>query len=127
RARAGHGRRRGPRGRTADRRGRGRSASGDLRERRPGRAGRLPRSGAGQGTRGAGALKFVLMGDDGMAVAEIEELEQYDLSKTRGRGMVIDDILVALGQADRRRVLNFMRDHPPEELSSVVTELRNRT
>ena len=72
-------------------------------------------------------MKFVLMGDDGMAVAEIEDLEQYDLSTTRGRAMLIDDILVALGQADRRRVLNFMRDHPPEELSTVVTELRERT
>ena len=74
-------------------------------------------------------MKFVLMGDDGMAVAEIEDLEQYDLSTTRGRAMLIDDILVALGQADRRRVLNFMREQSPAggDSSGVVTELRDRT
>ena len=78
-------------------------------------------------------MKIVLMGDDGSSVAEIEDLEQYDLSTTRGRAMLIDDILVALGQADRRRVLNFMREHPPaegevaESAAAVVTELRDRS
>ena len=74
-------------------------------------------------------MKIVLVGDDGRGVAEIEDLEQYDLSTTRGRAMLIDDILVALGQADRRRVLNFMREHPHggEGGSAVVTELRERT
>ena len=56
-------------------------------------------------------MKIVLVGDDGLPVAEIEDLEQYDLSNTRGRAMLIDDIVVALGQADRRRVLEFMRDN----------------
>lgn len=74
-------------------------------------------------------MKIVLMGDDGRSVAEIEDLEQYDLSTTRGRAMLIDDILVALGQADRRRVLNFMREQSPAggDSSGVVTELRDRT
>ena len=62
------------------------------------------------------------MGDDGMAVAEIEDLEQYDLSTTRGRAMLIDDILVALGQADRRRVLNFMRETKPDGPLTAVSE-----
>jgi hypothetical protein len=72
-----------------------------------------------------GSMKIVLMGDDGHPVAEIEDIEQYDLSTTRGRAMLVDDILVALGQADRRLVLNFMRDQKPEkgELSAVVSEL----
>ena len=74
-------------------------------------------------------MKIVLMDDDGRSVAEIEDLEQYDLSTTRGRAMLIDDILVALGQADRRRVLNFMREQSSVsgDGSSVVTELRDRT
>jgi len=74
-------------------------------------------------------MKIVLMGDDGRSVAEIEDLEQYDLSTTRGRAMLIDDILVALGQADRRRVLNFMREQSPAtgDGPGVVTELRDRT
>jgi len=74
-------------------------------------------------------MKIVLMDDDGRSVAEIEDLEQYDLSTTRGRAMLIDDILVALGQADRRRVLNFMREQSPAggDSSGVVTELRDRT
>jgi hypothetical protein len=42
--------------------------------------------------------------------------------------MLVDDILVALGQADRRRVLNFMHEHPPNEGEpSVVTELPERS
>jgi hypothetical protein len=55
-------------------------------------------------------VKFVLMNDDGDAVAEIEKLEQYDLSTTRGREMLLDDILVALGHADRRVVLDMIRE-----------------
>jgi hypothetical protein len=55
-------------------------------------------------------VKFVLMNDDGDAVAEIENLEQYDLSTTRGRAMLLDDILVALGHADRRVVLDMIRE-----------------
>jgi hypothetical protein len=74
-------------------------------------------------------MKIVLVGDDGLPVAEIEDLEQYDLSTTRGRAMLIDDILVALGQADRRRVLNFMRDNRADRgnLSAVISELGDRT
>ena len=51
----------------------------------------------------------MLVNDDGDSVAELDGLEDYDLSTTRGRAMLIDDILVALGQADRRQVLEFMR------------------
>lgn len=54
-------------------------------------------------------MKLIVLGDDGVPVGEIENLEQYDLGTTRGRAMLIDDILVALGNADRRRVLEFMR------------------
>jgi hypothetical protein len=73
-------------------------------------------------------MKIVLLDDDDRAVAQIEDVEQYDLSTTRGRAMLIDDILVALGQADRRRVLNFMREHPPGEgRPSPVSELGDRT
>ena len=69
-------------------------------------------------------MKIVLVGDDGHPVAEIEDLEQYDLSTTRGRAMLIDDILVALGQADRRRVLEFMRENQIDrsKLSAVISE-----
>ncbi|MFN2544574.1 MAG: hypothetical protein ABR600_08410 [Actinomycetota bacterium] len=67
-------------------------------------------------------MKIVLVADDGSPVAEIEDVEQYDLSTTRGRAMLIDDILVALGQADRRRVLDFMRDQRPVGPLSAVTE-----
>ena len=69
-------------------------------------------------------MKIVLVGDDGKPVAEIEDIEQYDLSTTRGRAMLVDDVLVALGQADRRAVLNFMRDHRADgtQLSAVVSE-----
>ena len=55
-------------------------------------------------------MKLVLYNDDGSAVAEIENLEQYDLSTTRGRAMLVDDILVALGHADRRVVLEMIRE-----------------
>ena len=74
-------------------------------------------------------MKIVLMGDDGRAVAEIEDIEQYDLSTTRGRAMLVDDILVALGQADRRRVLEFMRDRQIDkgQLQAVASELSERT
>ena len=74
-----------------------------------------------------GRLKIVLMGDDGQPVAEIDDIEQYDLSTTRGRAMLVDDILVALGQADRRKVLDFIRDQRPDSdspSSAVVSELR---
>jgi hypothetical protein len=54
-------------------------------------------------------VKLVLLNDDGDPVAEVDGVEDYDLSTTRGRAMLIDDILVALGQADRRQVLEFMR------------------
>ena len=69
------------------------------------------------------------MGDDGRAVAEIDEIEQYDLSTTRGRAMLVDDILLALGQADRRRVLEFIRDQKPggdSHGSAPVSELNER-
>jgi hypothetical protein len=70
-------------------------------------------------------MKIVLMSDDGHPVAEIEDIEQYDLSNTRGRAMLVDDILVALGQADRRQVLDFMRDQKTDknELTAVVSKL----
>ena len=55
-------------------------------------------------------MKLVLLNDDGDPVAEVDGVEDYDLSTTRGRAMLIDDILVALGQADRRQVLEFMRE-----------------
>jgi hypothetical protein len=54
-------------------------------------------------------VKLVLLDDDGRPVAEIPDLDQYDLSTTRDRAMLVDDILVAMGNADRRRVLDFMR------------------
>jgi hypothetical protein len=52
----------------------------------------------------------MLVNDDGDAVAEIPDLETYDLSTTRGRAMLLDDILVALGHADRRVVLDMIRE-----------------
>ncbi len=55
-------------------------------------------------------MKLVLVNDDGDAIAELENVEQYDLSTTRGRAMLVDDIMVAMGHADRRKVLEFMRD-----------------
>jgi len=55
-------------------------------------------------------VKLVLVNDDGESVAEIEDLDQYDLSTTRGRAMLVDDILVALGHADRRVVLDMIRE-----------------
>jgi hypothetical protein len=74
-------------------------------------------------------VKIVLVDDDGHPVAEIDQIEQYDLSTTRGRAMLIDDILVALGQADRRKVLDFIRDHKPEDganIASIVSEVERR-
>ena len=69
-------------------------------------------------------MKLVLLDDAGEPVAEIEDVEQYDLSTTRGRAMLVDEITLALGQADRRRVLNFMRDHRDADpsLSAVAFE-----
>ena len=55
-------------------------------------------------------MKLVLLNDDGDPVAEIENLEEYDLSTTRGRAMLVDDILVAMGHADRRVVLDMIRE-----------------
>ena len=55
-------------------------------------------------------MKLVLVNDDGAPVAEIDDLQEYDLSTTRGRAMLVDDILVALGQADRRVVLDMIRE-----------------
>ena len=55
-------------------------------------------------------VKLLLMNDDGTAVAEIENIEHYDLSTTRGRAMLLDDILVALGHADRRVVLDMIKE-----------------
>ena len=74
-------------------------------------------------------MKIVLMDDEGRPVAEVDNIEQYDLSTTRGRAMLVDDILVALGHADRRRVLEFMRDQKAEgtELTAVVSELPERS
>ena len=74
-------------------------------------------------------MKLVLYSDDGRPMAEIEDLEQYDLSTTRGRAMLIDDILVAMGQADRRKVLDFMRDHKDDRgaLQAVVSELSEQS
>jgi hypothetical protein len=54
-------------------------------------------------------MKLVVVDDGGDPVAEIEDLEHYDLSTVRGRAMLIDEITLALGQGDRRRVLQFIR------------------
>ena len=54
-------------------------------------------------------MKLVLVDDAGEPVAEIDDLEQYDLSTVRGRATLIDEITLALGQADRRMVLEFIR------------------
>jgi hypothetical protein len=54
-------------------------------------------------------MKLVLLDDAGERVAEIDEIERYDLSTTRGRAMLIDEITLALGQGDRRKVLEFIR------------------
>jgi hypothetical protein len=62
-------------------------------------------------------MKLVVMNDDGEPMAEIDGLEDYDLSTTRGRAMLVDDIMVALGQADRRQVLDFIRDQRPKPVS----------
>jgi hypothetical protein len=55
-------------------------------------------------------MKLVLVDDAGEPVAEIEDLEHYDLSTMRGRATLIDEIILAIGQADRRRVLEFIRN-----------------
>ena len=55
-------------------------------------------------------MKLVLVNDEGNNVAEIENVDQYDLSTTRGRAMLVDDILVALGHADRRVVLDMIKE-----------------
>jgi len=54
-------------------------------------------------------MKLVLLDDAGEPVAEIEDVELYDLSTTRGRAILVDEITLALGQADRRQVLEFIR------------------
>jgi hypothetical protein len=55
-------------------------------------------------------VKLLLVNDGGDAVAEIDDIERYDLSTTRGRAMLMDDILVALGHADRRVVLDLIKE-----------------
>jgi hypothetical protein len=62
-------------------------------------------------------MKLLVVNDDGEPMAEIDGLENYDLSTTRGRAMLVDDIMVALGQADRRQVLDFIRDQRPKPVS----------
>ena len=59
-------------------------------------------------------MKLVVVDDGGEPVAEIEDLEHYDLSTVRGRAMLIDEITLALGQGDRRQVLQFIRSSRPE-------------
>ena len=54
-------------------------------------------------------MKLVLLDDAGQPVAEVGEVEQFDLSTTRGRAMLVDEIMLALGQGDRRKVLEFIR------------------
>ena len=54
-------------------------------------------------------MKLVLVDDGGEPVAEIEDIEHYDLTTMGGRASLIDEITLALGQADRRRVLEFIR------------------
>ena len=54
-------------------------------------------------------MKLVLLDDADEPVAEIDDVEQYDLSTTRGRAILVDEITLALGQADRRQVLEFIR------------------
>jgi hypothetical protein len=54
-------------------------------------------------------VKLLLIDDDGRPVAEIEDIDRYDLSTTRGRAMLVDDVVVAMGQADRRVVLELIR------------------
>jgi hypothetical protein len=73
-------------------------------------------------------VKLVLLDDDGRPVAEIPDLDQYDLSTTRGRAMLVDDILVAMGHADRRRVLDFMRGRgEPGALTGTLASSDNRS
>ena len=65
-------------------------------------------------------MKLILENDAGEPVAEIQDVEQYDLSTVRGRAMLIDEITLALGQADRRQVLELIRstkhaEHPGTE------------
>jgi hypothetical protein len=54
-------------------------------------------------------MKLILENDAGEPVAEIQDVEQYDLSTVRGRAMLIDEITLALGQGDRRQVLELIR------------------
>jgi hypothetical protein len=58
-------------------------------------------------------MKLVVVDDGGEPVAEIEDIEHYDLSTVRGRAMLIDEITLALGQGDRRQVLQFIRSSKP--------------
>jgi hypothetical protein len=73
-------------------------------------------------------VKLLLVNDDGNAVAEIEDLEHYDLSTTRGRAMLVDDILVALGHADRRVVLDLIKERREraERAMEAARQLRPR-
>jgi hypothetical protein len=73
-------------------------------------------------------VKLVLLDDEGRSVAEIPDLDQYDLSTTRGRATLVDDILVAMGHADRRRVLDFMRGRREEgALTASLTSGDNQS
>jgi len=54
-------------------------------------------------------MKLLLIDDDGRPVAEVENVDHYDLSTTRGRAMLVDEVVVAMGQADRRVVLELIR------------------
>jgi RecJ-like exonuclease len=71
-------------------------------------------------------VKLVLVNEDGTAVAEIEDVESYDLSTTRGRAMLMDDILVALGHADRRVVLDMIRERRERAERAMATAKRPR-
>ena len=72
-------------------------------------------------------MKLVLVNDDGAPVAEIDDLQEYDLSTTRGRAMLVDDILVALGQADRRIVLDMIRERRERAERAIEAARTGRT
>ena len=71
-------------------------------------------------------MKLVFVNEEGTAVAEIEEVEGYDLSTTRGRAMLMDDILVALGHADRRVVLDMIRERRERAERAMAASKRPR-
>jgi RecJ-like exonuclease len=71
-------------------------------------------------------VKLVLVNEEGTSVAEIEDVEGYDLSTTRGRAMLMDDILVALGHADRRVVLDMIRERRERAERAMAAAKRPR-